>query len=235
MGPGTFEGLVIILLAVIPGYIAVSLWSRNKTWQEPPTDLKLVLLAVIVTGVIQLLLFLPLTSWWIWPVRDHLADHPVRVASWALVAVLLIPAVGGVYAGRLTTLLSNRRRVGFPKTGKDWSTFLFSNLFAPVPPSPWDKFFMEPAPNAKFPTPDGQFLIVTFTDGHQVAGVYYGPSWVATSPQVQGLFLAQEYTVENGQIGTEVIVSKGVLIPNAANISSVKVMASEPPPKEGTK
>jgi len=232
VGPGTFEGLFVILVAVVPGYIALALWARNKTWQVPPTDLKYLLLAIVVSAVIQLLEFLPLTSWWVWPVHDHLVDHPIRVAFWGLFALLLIPAIGGLYAGRLTSLWWGTLFWGKSppslRTREGWRRVLFEDLFPPVPPSPWDKFFLED-------TADGQFLVITFNDGSKVAGSYYGPAWVAMSPQTQGIFLAQEYTIKDGQIGREITESKGVLVPVTSNIASVKVLAAASDAEEAAK
>ena len=163
-----------------------------------------------MTGIIQLLLFLPLTSWWVWPVRRSSGGPPGASGKLGARGRPAAPRRWGASTRddlrrcfQTGAALGSQDREGLEDVS-------LSNLFAPVPPSPWDKFFMEPPADAKFPTPDGQFLIVTFNDGSQVAGVYYGPAWVATSPQVQGLFLAQEYTLDKkGRIDKEVIVSRG--------------------------
>lgn len=50
MIPATLEALAVVLVAVVPGYIAVTLWARSKTWERPPTDLTLVLLAIMLSA-----------------------------------------------------------------------------------------------------------------------------------------------------------------------------------------
>lgn len=67
MLPATLEALAVVLVALVPGYIAVTLWARSKTWERPPTDLTLILLAIIFSAVIQALLF-PITIPWLWPI-----------------------------------------------------------------------------------------------------------------------------------------------------------------------
>jgi hypothetical protein len=53
--------------------------------------------------VIQLLIS-PITLWQLYPVRDHLIDHPVRVLVWGVLAVLLMPYVLGTAAAKLESL-----------------------------------------------------------------------------------------------------------------------------------
>src|SRR5438105_4448045 len=163
--PSTFEALAIALLAIVPGYIAVTLWARTKTWERPATDLKLVLQAIIVSALIQVLLA-PLTILLIWPVRDNLADHPWRVFFWAFATVIVLPAVGGYVVGRLSDLFSGALRIPVPSLGLSgpvdwagWKSVLVptSDDLGPIAPSPWDRFI-------RSGIADGQFLIVTFDD-----------------------------------------------------------------------
>ncbi len=88
--------------------------------------------------------------------------------------------------------------------------------------SAWDLFFSRKLP-------DGQFLVITFQDGSQVAGSYYGPSFALKSPQQQGLYLAREWVLDaEGHLDRPVSGSKGILIPTTATIRHVRVIAAAP-------
>jgi CRISPR/Cas system-associated exonuclease Cas4 (RecB family) len=68
------------------------------------------------------------------------------------------------------------------------------DVVPPVAPSPWDAF-------VKLKIPDGRFLRITFDDNTQVAGTYYGSSFAVTSPQTAGIFLAEEWLLDqNGEL-----------------------------------
>ena len=110
MLPATAEGLLIILVADVPGYIAVTLWARTKTGERPPTDLTLLLLAIIFSAVTQAVLFLPLTLPFIYPIKDELVKHPISVAIWVVIALIVVPTLGGIYVGRLTDFFLGARR-----------------------------------------------------------------------------------------------------------------------------
>ena len=207
MLPATIEALGIVLVAVVPGYIAVTLWARSKTWERPPTDLTLILLAIIFSAVIQVLLF-PITIPWLWPVRDHLIDHPVRVALWAVVTLIAIPAGGGIYAGRLSDLFFGVRRSMIPRDRSGWRRELLpppADLFKPITPSVWDSFLNEHIPH-------GRILVVTFDNDKILAGSYYQGSIGKTSPQRQGIYLIREWTLnEDGHPVGPIANSRGVL------------------------
>jgi hypothetical protein len=185
----------------------------------------LVLLSIIFSAVIQVLLAW-LTIPWVWAIRNDASHHIGRLAWWAFFALILIPALGGIVAGRLTDLFSGALGIPVPplRDGKAWRNILLpkpvTKLFPPLPPSPWDRFFLERHA-------DGQFVIITFDDGSAVAGSYYGRAFAATTPQVQGIFLAQEYAIQDGKIGAEIVTSSGVLVPVTTKIKHVKILAAE--------
>jgi hypothetical protein len=201
------EALVIVLLAIVPGYTALAFYRRTDTYERPATDLRSVIPAIAVSFLIQVLVF-PWTAWQLLPVRNDLISHPWRLWFWGLGVVVLVPVVGGLLVGRLTDPLLNRGGL----------TRLVLNLLPQVPPSPWDTFFLEKLS-------DGDFLIVAFDDGTIRAGVYYGPSFAVTSPQVQGVYLAEEWLVdEDGNIDTRVLGSKGILVPFAAKVKYMRIL-----------
>jgi len=228
MLPATLEALAVVLVAVVPGYIAVTLWARTKTWERPATDLTLILLAIIFSAVIQALLFW-MTVPWLWPIRDELIKHPWRVGLWAIVVLILLPAVGGIYAGRLSDLFFGARRQFLPTDLAGWRRELLppvTELLPQVLPTAWDRFLL-------WHIPRGHILIVTLDDGKRIAGSYYQGSFAMTSPQKQGIFLNREWTLdEKGELGRPIARSRGVLIPTIDSIKDIRVM-ERPPAKSG--
>jgi hypothetical protein len=201
-----------VLLAIVPGYLAVSFWRRAKTWQRPSTDLGTILPALAVSLVIQVVVS-PLTIWLLLPVLGDLAGHPWNLVVWTYITVIVVPFAGGVGLGRLTDLYASGhvRPHGL------------AELLPEVPPSAWDLFFSRKIP-------DGQFLVITFEDGSRVGGSYYGPSYALKSPQEQGLYLAREWVVDGeGNLEHPVSGSKGILIPATATIRHVRVIAAAAP------
>lgn len=203
--------VLLALLAIVPGYLAVSFWRRAKTWQRPSSDLGTILPALAVSLVIQVVVS-PLTIWLLLPVLGDLAHHPWNLVAWTYITVIVVPLVGGVGIGRLTDLYASGhvRPHGL------------GELLPEVPPTAWDLFFSRKIP-------DGQFVVITFEDGSQVGGSYYGPSFALKSPQDQGLYLAREWVIDaDGNLERPVSGSKGILIPATATIRHVRVIAAAP-------
>ena len=82
MVPSDAVGLAILLLAVVPGFIAVGAWSRTKTWKGRGSDFLTVVQSVAVSAVIQVVAFPILSIWLIYPQRDDLMHHAWRTALW---------------------------------------------------------------------------------------------------------------------------------------------------------
>ena len=47
----SFQALVVALLAIVPGYITIYFWSRNKLWRGLTNDLQTVLKALALSAV----------------------------------------------------------------------------------------------------------------------------------------------------------------------------------------
>src|SRR6184192_1398932 len=146
MLPSNFQAVAAILLAIAPGFIATSVWSRARTWKGPSGDLRTALQSLALSGVVQLVLS-PLTLWWLLPVRRHLLDHQVRVVIWLLLAVFVVPVGGGIAIGKLGDWLFgssssfSESRIG-RAVGRIWPG-------AP-PPSVWDWLFTVRPPYGSF-------------------------------------------------------------------------------------
>src|SRR6185437_5194813 len=101
--PVDITGLAIVLLAVVPGYLAVTIWGRRKTWKGRSTDLSTVVESITYSAVIQVVA-LPLTLTMLYPYRETLDAHEVRVAFWLIIVVLVLPIIGGTGWAWLSSL-----------------------------------------------------------------------------------------------------------------------------------
>ena len=92
---------MIVLLAIVPGFVATPMWGRSRTWKGHDSDFRTMLLSVAISGVIHVV-SAPLTILWIVPARGDLIRHSYRVAGWAALVVLVIPTVLGIGAARFS-------------------------------------------------------------------------------------------------------------------------------------
>src|SRR5262245_13011645 len=104
MVPTSAAALAIFLTAIVPGYLTIYLWSRNKTWKGLQNDLQTVIKSITLSAVIQVLL-LPYTLAVLYPVRDHLDLYPAQVAGWLVLTTLVLPYLLGSVAARITDSL----------------------------------------------------------------------------------------------------------------------------------
>lgn len=216
MLPENAGAVAAVLLAIVPGFVATSVWARARTWKGPPGDLRTILQSLVLSVVIQLLLA-PLTVAWIYPVRDQIADFPERVATWFALAVLVVPVAAGLIAGWLTNSLTDpgsTRVRGRLRRG-------LAHLWpASAPPSIWDWLFTVNPPY-------GSFLVIEFRDGRRVAGVFAEGSLALTSPEPRGLFLISEWEVdEGGGIVREIPATRGIMVPEHGEIRWVRILRS---------
>lgn len=206
--PATREALIIALLAIVPGWIYVQVWARNKTWAPPTTDLRTVLQAISASLVIQILAW-PILGRRVFDVRDHLQNHTTLVVWWLALVVLLIPFVAGLILGKLSDLLDQQNIHGLDR----WLRFLWPASL----PSAWDLFFAQRIP-------DGGFLTIMLDDGKIIAGAFGSQSYVTTTPQDKGIYLEVEWLVDaNGFITNAVPNSGGILIHDATKIKWIRV------------
>src|SRR5215472_7434906 len=90
----TYQALAVALLAIVPGYITIYFWSRNKLWRGLTNDLQTVLKALALSAVLQVMLA-PYTLSGLYPVRNTLDQHPWRVLMWSALLVLGLPYLLG--------------------------------------------------------------------------------------------------------------------------------------------
>lgn len=217
MLPSTFQALAVLLLAIVPGFLATSFWVRAKTWKGRGPDLLTILQSIAVSLVIQVVMA-PLTTSWLYPVRAHLEKYPWRVSIWAALVVLVVPWAGGTLLGRLADVVFDPIAIG---TGGSWRRTL-GWLFRPAPPPTiWDWLFTANPP-------DGTFLVFEFSDGKRVAGTYSAGSIALTSPEPQGIFLSEEWILdENGDLFARLPGTGGVVILNSTNVRQIRILKSD--------
>ena len=214
MLPATFPALAVLLLAIVPGYVATSFWARTRTWRGRTTDLLTVLQSISVCGVVVGRMSIP-AYWGFYPDRDHLDLHPFRLAVWILLTAYIVPMFGGILFGHLSDVLTESTRVtGSGRLGR----ILAQVLPTVLPPTIWDWAFTNGVTN-------NAFVVVEFTDKTRVAGIFASGSVASTSPDPPGLYLSREWTVdENGDILAEVPKTNGVIIMNVASVRTIRIL-----------
>ena len=216
MIPTTQVAVVIILLAMAPGYITVVTWARNRTWKGPASDLRTIIQSLVLSAVIQSVLS-PLTALWIVPVRDHLDSHPFRIVVWVLLTVIVVPILIGEVGAKITDIMfdpAKDRVSGF-------ANFVNKLFPAPTPPTIWDWLFTNDR------IPESGFLVLEFNDGTRVAGAFAAESMALTSPEPPGLFMEREWLLDqNGNIVTEVKATGGVLVTNIDEVRLIRILKS---------
>lgn len=212
--PNSLEALIVALLAVVPGFLAATTWARAKTWRGPTNDFRTVLQSLAISAVIQVVL-LPYTLFLLYPARFQLDRHPGEMVLYLILAILVVPLVGGRLASWLSDVVFDPGLVGDAGNIRA----LLSWAWKPSPPpSIWDWLFTAHPP-------DETFLVIEFDDGRKLAGVFATGSVAFTSPEPHGLFLVNEWVLdEQGDLLAPVPGSRGLMINSAANIRSIRVL-----------
>jgi hypothetical protein len=213
--PSSISAITAILLAIAPGFVAISVWARARTWKglAGVSDLRIILQSLALSLVVQVIVS-PLTIAWIWPVRTRLGDHPVRIAVWLSVSVLVVPFAMGLTGAKFTDALIER--LGY-SPGK-WTKALSWFWPYPVPPSIWDWLFTTSPPNASY-------VILEFRDGRRVAGTFERGSMAMTSPEPHGIFLSEEWALDNdGNLLGPIPGSAGIMIRTTDDVQSVRLL-----------
>jgi hypothetical protein len=221
--PTTLTALMIVLLVIVPGFVATTMWGRSRTWKGHASDFRTMLLSVAISGVIHVI-SAPLTILWIIPARGDLIGHSYRVAGWAALVVLVIPTGLGIGAARFSDWFQGPML----KATDLQSLGIFRRVWAVlvrggVTPSIWDWVFeVEP--------PDERYVVLTFSDGSRIGGVFEAGSYALTSPETHGLFLTKEWVLdENGNFIAEIPGSQGVMI-DASEVRSLRILGGREVP-----
>ena len=221
--PSSWEALAVALLAIVPGFIATTVWSRARTWKGFAGDLRTILQSLALSAAIQVLLS-PLTIWWVIPVHYSLVNgnQDVRIAIWLFLAVIIIPVGLGLSIARYSDWLFRPiNQVSKPEDLK-WFRRAVAAIFKGTPlPCSWDWLFT-------VNRPDSRYILVEFNDGSRIGGVFGEGGRAFTTPESQGLFLPEEWVLdEDGNFLEPVPASAGLLIPMIADVRWVRILSSE--------
>ena len=179
--PTSWVEITILLLAIVPGYIAgVGMGPEPFGGATRPSAIRVVLQSLAVSLVIQIAVS-PLTVQWILLGADHQDSQPWTVAGW-FVTVLVVPTVGGVLVASVTDWILARPCQTSPTACADGLSRNYLQMS--VPPTIWDWAIT----NGKV---DGSFLRIEYSDGGSIGGIFATDSYVATSPDTHGIFLQE--------------------------------------------
>ena len=195
-----------VLLAVAPGYLLIYFATQGRTGRELRPDLHLVIQALVASAGLLAVLGPPAYAT-MWPVRDHLDQHPWDVLGWLVAIFLLAPFV----VGRLARLVSEH----IAENPRGGTRELVKTIFGEAPPpSLWDWAEVNDVM-------DNRFVVIEYRDGHQIAGAHGIPGATLTSPEPHGIYLAVEYTVATDGTLTLVENTAGVLVPITDDVRSI--------------
>lgn len=218
MFPTSEAALVILLLAIAPGFITAAAWARARTWKGPAGDLRTIIQSLVLSAVVQALL-MPLTVFWIVPIRNSLSRYADRLTVWSLLSVVVVPVMLGLASGAITDWIF--------QPAKDRTRFSKLANLAPTAPSAWDWLFTGDR------VPQSAFLVLEFDNGSRVGGAYAGNSIALTSPEPHGLFLEREWQLdESGNLFCELPSTSGLLIPSTEGLRFLRILVAGQDAKE---
>ncbi len=227
--PSTWTSIVVLLLAIAPGYILVSVWARNRTWRGHSTSsVRVVLQSLAISLVIQIIVA-PMTMWLIVLAgADGQDQQPWTVVVWLSITVLLVPCVGGVLVARATDWVLATPVTTSTSRFRTW--IVTQALQMSVPPTIWDWAVVnDRLQGVGGNAPRGSFVRIDFSDGTRVGGVFAGDSQAATSPDSHGIFLEQEWFLNReGDFIAPILGSRGIIIPTLDGVRSVRVLGDFP-------
>jgi hypothetical protein len=204
-----------ILLATVPGYLTIFFATRNSTWRGLTGDLQTILQSLVLSVLMQALVA-PVTLAWIYPVRDDLIHHPLRVALWLALVLLLLPFAVGVLAAHMGRRLFPASPL--PPTSR-FARFIGWFVWPDPPPTLFDW-------GMKSGLMEGRFVLIEFEDGRRIGGAYGEPGVTMTSPQERGIYLAVEWVLSpKGDFLAPVANSRGILVPLGPNVRSIRLVS----------
>lgn len=152
---------------------------------------------------------MPVTVWWILPIRTSWETFPDRLAIWSVLTVIVVPIILGTVGGRIYDALFDLAT----DRSKGWRKGLDDIVGAQVPPTAWDLTFLHEV------APTSGFVVIGFEDGQVLAGGFSSGSEAITSPQTQGIYLEKEWVLDGDEIPIdEVAKTAGLLIPSLVNV-----------------
>lgn len=213
--PTSIEGLLIVALVLVPGFIFTLILMRTIAYIQ--TSEVRFLLTIITLGIVtHALPFL----WTVRIIEYHsqgaLLDHSPEVFAWGLVTMFAVPTALGIFAGWLSgrssvdTLLE---RIGFSYIDRL--------------PSAWDYVILKQR---------GFYVKIHLKDDRGViGGVYSQDSFASTEPLHQDMFIEQVWQLnEDGNFVRPVYNTRGSWISKQA-MDYIEFFVGEDKPHEPEK
>ena len=196
MVPSTAVGLVLLVVAVLPGLTYVLSFER-QVGSYGVTLADRVLRFIVVSVVFHLVLGWPEYAIYRWALAEHKQIAAGQFAAlWiGMILIVVVPAVAGALVGGLYK--TRHTREGFnwlrDRLSKDRERALLGWLLGREPaPRAWDDYFSS-RPTA--------YLRVRTSDGTLLAGLFADRSYAAGFPQDPDLLLEEAWELaEDGQL-----------------------------------
>lgn len=184
--PETLSTVLILLVFVIPGFLAARVFSRAYPRTEPGES-RMVLESIALSSVSYgIFSWLYVLAW-----KGRWYENSYLLALLIFFAVFLAPIL--VALGLIWTLESNSARSLLHRSG----------LAHPTPKA-WDHFFRKGIPC---------WVVATMKDGRLVAGLYGGDSFASSFPAKEDLYLEKLCTLSpEGRIRGLAQFSLGAII-----------------------
>ena len=217
--PSTIEALVLIALALAPGYVFTRTITRVISQVEEPPDLRF-LVTTITWGLLIHAILLLLPRWW-WPnqipksseildfyFNKSLPNHAEDVGLWALVAIAFIPWLLGWATAQVLA------RTWFDAEIMD--KFEFS--IVKRTPTAW-QYVTNKERSA--------FVVVYLKDGRSVGGCYSSKSFTSNNPRHGDIYLESRCRLnDENEFQYGVAYSEGVWIAHDV-ISHVEFLSKD--------
>ncbi len=216
--PTTREALLILILFLIPGYIADTLLGRSYPRQK--REATETVLSIVVWSLFNYVLFLVLVPRATLPAptgnyAGYIEAHRARAGAVAAGVLLIAPAVEAIVvarvmrAGRVQAVL--RRLLGFPVQSA---------------PKAWDDVFARGQDK-------GYLVLATLTDGSKIGGLWGEGSFASSFPAEEDLYLEATYRLgDDNNFGEVIPLSAGVLL-KRTDIRSLELFTLEQEEADG--
>jgi hypothetical protein len=192
MLPATYQALLIVVFAIVPGFVGIRGFSRRRYRTEPDRDLYAIAGSLVVSaiwiGVVWLVLLEkgdPLHDWGLIPYRPKVLEEHERELVYLALGVICLPYPLGSLLAIVLDLLEKVRWDWL------WKALRWTGFFRP--PTAWDRAWLQ------FTREHGAGeVILRMSDGSFVVGAYGRRSQADLSPNARQLFLEQGYAFRLG-------------------------------------
>ena len=213
--PATRDALVILILFLIPGFVADSIYGRLTSRQK--REATETVLSIVLWTLVNYALWSPVLLWLVLRAApagysQYLLTHLVSLTALAVVVGLVAPVLEAVLAARA---VNSGWFGGFVERvlGRRVHTI----------PKAWDFAFSRE---------EAHLVLITLTDGTKFAAAFGRDSFASEYPAEEDVFFEVVYSVdESGAFGDPLPLSAGLLV-KRADIRSLEFFRVTPATEE---